>query len=147
MKPEKECSNTRSVIVQSAEIMRISGLSMNTFHYYDWWWCCVLQFLDAMYLKYNTAARDNNTYIVNSCGWDTIPTDLGVLYMQNNAPGNNNSFFCFTVNFCVWATVAISVQSEQTNGWKFLFLWRDFLVHHTLYGFACRMTDCDCLVL
>ena len=35
------------------------------------------QFLETMQLKYNDEAEKKGIYIVGSCGFDSIPSDLG----------------------------------------------------------------------
>ncbi|XP_003215989.1 saccharopine dehydrogenase-like oxidoreductase [Anolis carolinensis] len=45
------------------------------------------QFLEGMYLKYNDQAAEKGIYIVGSCGFDSIPADMGVLYTKNNLKG------------------------------------------------------------
>ncbi|KAG9465561.1 hypothetical protein GDO78_018090 [Eleutherodactylus coqui] len=47
------------------------------------------KFLESMYLKYDRQAADNGVYIVGSCGFDSIPADLGVLFTRNSIQGNN----------------------------------------------------------
>ncbi|WP_194921822.1 saccharopine dehydrogenase family protein [Catenulispora rubra] len=38
------------------------------------------EFVDAMYLKHNARAVETGARLVHCCGFDSIPTDLGVLY-------------------------------------------------------------------
>ncbi|XP_066452143.1 saccharopine dehydrogenase-like oxidoreductase isoform X2 [Eleutherodactylus coqui] len=45
------------------------------------------KFLESMYLKYDRQAADNGVYIVGSCGFDSIPADLGVLFTRNSIQG------------------------------------------------------------
>lgn len=49
--------------------------------------CGEPQFLEEMQLKYSKAAEENSVYIVGSCGFDSIPADLGVLYTRHQFPG------------------------------------------------------------
>ncbi|XP_074920314.1 saccharopine dehydrogenase-like oxidoreductase [Chelonoidis abingdonii] len=46
------------------------------------------QFLEGMYLKYNDKAAEKGVYVVGSCGFDSIPADMGVLYTRDNLKGN-----------------------------------------------------------
>lgn len=41
-----------------------------------------------MYLNYNDKAAEKGVYVVGSCGFDSIPADMGVLYTRNNLKGN-----------------------------------------------------------
>ncbi|KAE8601760.1 hypothetical protein XENTR_v10013784 [Xenopus tropicalis] len=45
------------------------------------------QFLEGMYLKYNSQAAEKGVYIVGSSGFDSIPADLGVLFTRNSLKG------------------------------------------------------------
>lgn len=44
-----------------------------------------------MQLKYNEAAQDAGVYIVNACGFDSIPADLGMVFTQQKFGGEVNS--------------------------------------------------------
>jgi len=45
------------------------------------------QFLEKCQLLYSEEAKKNDVYIVGSCGFDSIPADMGVVYAQNNFKG------------------------------------------------------------
>nr|XP_033795439.1 saccharopine dehydrogenase-like oxidoreductase isoform X2 [Geotrypetes seraphini] len=45
------------------------------------------QYLEEMYFKYSSQAADKGAYIIGSCGFDSIPADLGVLFTRNNLKG------------------------------------------------------------
>ncbi|XP_061480632.1 saccharopine dehydrogenase-like oxidoreductase [Rhineura floridana] len=45
------------------------------------------QFLEGMYLNYNDKAAEKGAYIIGSCGFDSIPADMGILYTRNNLKG------------------------------------------------------------
>ena len=45
------------------------------------------QFLDGMQVKYDKEAREAGVYILGSCGFDTVPNDLGVIYTRDQAKG------------------------------------------------------------
>ena len=49
---------------------------------------CV-QFLEGMQLNYNSQAADKGVYIIGSCGFDSIPADMGVLYTRNQFKGTH----------------------------------------------------------
>lgn len=38
--------------------------------------------MEHMQIKYNTAAKEAGVYIVCACGFDCIPTDLGIIFTQ-----------------------------------------------------------------
>lgn len=45
------------------------------------------QFLERMQLEYHTKALDRGVYVIGSCGFDSVPADLGVLYTQRQFKG------------------------------------------------------------
>ncbi|XP_053315593.1 saccharopine dehydrogenase-like oxidoreductase [Spea bombifrons] len=45
------------------------------------------QFLEGMYLKYDSLAAEKGVYIVGSTGFDSIPADMGVLFTRNSLKG------------------------------------------------------------
>ena len=46
-----------------------------------------MQFLEGMQLNYNSQAADKGVYIIGSCGFDSIPADMGVLYTRDQFKG------------------------------------------------------------
>lgn len=51
--------------------------------------------METMQLKYNEAAREKGIYIVSACGFDSIPADLGTVYLAENFDGTVNSVETF----------------------------------------------------
>ncbi|KAG6457353.1 hypothetical protein O3G_MSEX010260 [Manduca sexta] len=49
------------------------------------------QFMETMQLHYNEQAREAGVYVIGACGFDSIPNDLGLVYLQNNFKGTLNS--------------------------------------------------------
>ncbi|NWX16668.1 SCPDL oxidoreductase, partial [Aegotheles bennettii] len=45
------------------------------------------QFLEEMYLKYNTKAEEKGVYVIGSCGFDSVLADMGVLYTRDKLKG------------------------------------------------------------
>lgn len=41
------------------------------------------EFLESVHLKYNTEAVEKNVFVIGSCGFDSVPADIGVVYTQN----------------------------------------------------------------
>lgn len=57
------------------------------------------QFLEGMQLNYNSQAADNGVFIIGSCGFDSIPADMGVLYTREQFKGTLTAVESFlTVN-------------------------------------------------
>ncbi|XP_045767577.1 saccharopine dehydrogenase-like oxidoreductase [Maniola jurtina] len=49
------------------------------------------QFIETMQLEYDAMARDAGIFIISACGFDSIPNDMGVIYLQQNFGGILNS--------------------------------------------------------
>ncbi|XP_075146887.1 saccharopine dehydrogenase-like oxidoreductase [Haematobia irritans] len=49
------------------------------------------QYFLGMQYKYDDLAREKGSYIISTCGFDSIPSDLGVLYAERNFEGTVNS--------------------------------------------------------
>lgn len=49
------------------------------------------QFMETMQLKYNDSAREKGCYIVSACGFDSIPSDLGTVFLKQQFKGTVNS--------------------------------------------------------
>ena len=47
----------------------------------------IFQFLESMQLKYHEEAASKGIHIVGTCGFDSIPADMGVTFTQENFPG------------------------------------------------------------
>jgi len=47
--------------------------------------------MEKMQLQYNKAAQEAGVYIVSACGFDSIPTDLGVIFTQQKFGGEVNT--------------------------------------------------------
>lgn len=50
--------------------------------------CCV-QFLEGIQLNYNSQAAEKGVYVIGSCGFDSIPADMGVLFTRDQFKGTN----------------------------------------------------------
>lgn len=49
------------------------------------------QYMETMQFKYNQQAREKGVYIVSACGFDSIPADLGTIFLQENFKGTVNT--------------------------------------------------------
>ncbi|XP_045496802.1 saccharopine dehydrogenase-like oxidoreductase [Colias croceus] len=49
------------------------------------------QFIETMQLKYDAQARDAGVFVISACGFDSIPNDLGVVFLEQNFGGTLNS--------------------------------------------------------
>ena len=43
-----------------------------------------------MQFKYNEKAKENEIFVIGTCGFDSIPADMGVVYTQKKFPGNKS---------------------------------------------------------
>ena len=53
------------------------------------------QFLEKVQLLYDHKAREAGTYIIGSCGFDSIPCDMGVAYTRQQFRGEVNDIEAF----------------------------------------------------
>ncbi|XP_067625542.1 saccharopine dehydrogenase-like oxidoreductase [Eurosta solidaginis] len=49
------------------------------------------QYMETMQLKYNKLAQERKVYIISACGFDSIPVDLGIIFIDKNFDGVVNS--------------------------------------------------------
>ncbi|XP_026333461.1 saccharopine dehydrogenase-like oxidoreductase [Hyposmocoma kahamanoa] len=49
------------------------------------------QFMETMQLEYDAQAQENGVYIISACGFDSIPNDMGIVFLQQNFEGTVNS--------------------------------------------------------
>lgn len=47
----------------------------------------IVQFLEKVQLLYSAKAKEANVYVVGSCGFDSIPVDMGVHFTRKNFKG------------------------------------------------------------
>lgn len=45
------------------------------------------QYIEKMQLEYHKAAQEKGVYIISTCGFDSIPADLGVVFLQQKFDG------------------------------------------------------------
>ena len=44
-----------------------------------------------MQLDYHSSAHKNNVYVVGACGFDSIPADMGTVFLEQKFDGQVNS--------------------------------------------------------
>ena len=47
--------------------------------------------------KFQLEAKDNNVKIINSCGFDSIPSDMGVYYLQKRFLIDYSQVVCLSI--------------------------------------------------
>lgn len=87
--------------VDSIQVCIMVVISYNQMHFVFCVCMCVcpLQFLERMQLEYHTKALDRGVYVIGSCGFDSIPADLGILYTQRQFKGKKQK--TGSVSHCV----------------------------------------------
>ncbi|XP_034663645.1 saccharopine dehydrogenase-like oxidoreductase [Drosophila subobscura] len=53
------------------------------------------QYMETMQLKYDQRAKERGVYVVSACGFDSIPADMGVVFVEKNFDGVVNSVETF----------------------------------------------------
>ncbi|KAK2724007.1 hypothetical protein QYM36_002372 [Artemia franciscana] len=77
------------------------------------------QYLERMQLEYNALAKEKEIYVVGACGFDSIPADMGVVYLSKKFEGELNS-------------VEVYLSSQAPKGSSFHYAtWQS-----AIYGFA-----------
>ncbi|XP_036341124.1 saccharopine dehydrogenase-like oxidoreductase [Rhagoletis pomonella] len=56
------------------------------------------QYIDGMQVKYHKLAQEQQIYVISSCGFDSIPAEMGVVHAERNFPGTVNSCEMFWEN-------------------------------------------------
>jgi len=47
----------------------------------------LLQFMEKMQLDYHKAAEEKGVYAISSCGFDSVPSELGTVFLMNKFQG------------------------------------------------------------
>uniref|UniRef100_A0A336M6G8 CSON012812 protein n=1 Tax=Culicoides sonorensis TaxID=179676 RepID=A0A336M6G8_CULSO len=85
------------------------------------------QYMERMALEYNEKAKEKGAYIVSACGFDSIPADMGVVYLENHFEGTVNSVEQYfqpttkavkgpTVHYGTWASVVHGIANWAELG-------------------------------
>ncbi|XP_065072442.1 saccharopine dehydrogenase-like oxidoreductase [Ochlerotatus camptorhynchus] len=53
------------------------------------------QYMERMQLQYNEQAQEKGVYVVSACGFDSIPADLGTVFLEKEFDGTINSVETF----------------------------------------------------
>ncbi|XP_071642447.1 saccharopine dehydrogenase-like oxidoreductase isoform X2 [Temnothorax longispinosus] len=59
------------------------------------------EFMEKMQLEYNEAAKEAGIYVVSACGFDCVPSDLGIIFTQQKFGGEVNDV---EVYMSTWST-------------------------------------------
>ncbi|KYM97012.1 PREDICTED: saccharopine dehydrogenase-like oxidoreductase [Cyphomyrmex costatus] len=70
------------------------------------------QFMIEMQLKYNEAAKEAGVYMVSACGFDCIPSDLGIIFTQQKFEGEINSI---EIYMNMWSSATTNKKGPLFN--------------------------------
>ncbi|XP_071642451.1 saccharopine dehydrogenase-like oxidoreductase isoform X1 [Temnothorax longispinosus] len=71
------------------------------------------QFMEKMQLEYNEAAKEAGIYVVSACGFDCVPTDLGIIFTQEKFGGEVNDV---EVYMSIWSTATDNKHTYLNYG-------------------------------
>ncbi|ERL95526.1 saccharopine dehydrogenase-like oxidoreductase [Dendroctonus ponderosae] len=83
------------------------------------------EYMETVQVKQHDAAKEKGLYIVSACGFDSIPADLGVIFMQQNFEGTLNSIETFmrtwteksckgpSVNYGTWESAVYGLSNSD----------------------------------
>ncbi|KAJ8734744.1 hypothetical protein PYW08_013994 [Mythimna loreyi] len=57
------------------------------------------QFMELMQLRYDEQAREAGVFVISACGWDSIPCDLGVIFLKKHFAGTLHSVESYLNNY------------------------------------------------
>lgn len=80
------------------------------------------QYMERMALEYNDQAKEKGAFIVSACGFDSIPADMGVVYLEKRFEGTVNSVEQYfqpvtkdvkgpTVHYGTWASLVHGIAN------------------------------------
>lgn len=85
------------------------------------------EYIERVQLEQNDAAKENRVYVVSACGLDSIPADLGVVFLQDNFEGTLNSITTYleawseqddkkasgpTINYGTWHSLVYGIANQ-----------------------------------
>jgi short subunit dehydrogenase-like uncharacterized protein len=93
------------------------------------------QYMESMQLKYNDQAREKGIYIVSSCAFESIPADMGTLFLQKKFEGTVNSVENFITLNTVDKNIKIGTNFGTWDSILNVFAYEDELkaIHRQLY--------------
>ncbi|KAH8382167.1 hypothetical protein KR009_002109 [Drosophila setifemur] len=76
------------------------------------------QYMETMQLRYNDLAKERGVYIISACGFDSIPADMGVTFVEKNFDGVVNSVENFVHMGVKGGTKGLGSASLNTGTWE-----------------------------
>ena len=74
--------------------------------------CTYHQFLEKMQLKYHESAKAAGVHIIGTCGFDSIPADIGVLFTSQNFPGKQIGIYKTILLLVLKKVVSLSLSED-----------------------------------
>ncbi|CAG2235608.1 Saccharopine dehydrogenase-like oxidoreductase [Mytilus edulis] len=98
------------------------------------------QYLERMQLMYNNKAKEAGVYIIGTCGFDSIPAEMGVVFAQKKFQGEINSIEAY-LDFEAKEGIAINVTTLESAVYGFahadeLKIGNVTTLESAVYGFA-----------
>ncbi|KAH8247774.1 hypothetical protein KR038_009658 [Drosophila bunnanda] len=76
------------------------------------------QYMETMQLRYNDLARERGVYVISACGFDSIPADMGVTFIEKNFDGVVNSVENFVHMGVKGGTKGTGSAALNTGTWE-----------------------------
>lgn len=76
------------------------------------------QYMEQMQLRYNDLAKERGVYVISSCGFDSIPADMGVTFIEKNFDGVVNSVENFVHMGVKGGTKGTGSAALNTGTWE-----------------------------
>ena len=61
-----------------------------------------------MQFKYNEKAKESKIFVVGTCGFDSIPADMGIVYTQRKFPGWEIVQELHLEKFSIWVHYSVN---------------------------------------
>lgn len=95
-----------------------------------------------MQLDYHQSARDNKVYVVGACGFDSIPADMGTVFLENKFGGQVNSVETYLHVYPKVSRAILTLIKAKTRLIHSCNTLQGFRGHYAtwqsaIYGFAC----------
>lgn len=76
------------------------------------------QYMETMQLKFNDLAKQRGVYVISACGFDSIPADMGTVFVEKNFDGVVNSVETFLVSGAKSAGISGRRAGLNTGTWQ-----------------------------
>ena len=86
--------------------------------------CGEPEFIEAMEMRYQEAAANSGSIVISACGFDSIPSEIGINYLRDNFKGKLHAVEGFlsiksSKNYCghatTWDCAVMGIGETQTQ--------------------------------